>query len=194
MTAAEKEMEIIRKRRDALIAKAAQAKATTAAAAAELATGNGNDNGNGNGNGGRAGNGETGTHPSPRLPPLPIPHSYLPPLGYGEVGIPNGHGLAGYALASSHMGMMNGGNAESPSQFPEMDYRICVSAPPENTLGRCHSCGVNVAIEWRTGPDGAKTLCDNCGVSWFISSPNTSVDAQRGGSLDTYHVQRNHRR
>ena len=58
---------------------------------------------------------------------------------------------------------MNGGG-DGSSGYPEMEYRIAVGAPPENTLGRCHSCGVNVAMEWRRGPDGATTLCDNCGV------------------------------
>ena len=32
-------------------------------------------------------------------------------------------------------------------------------------LGRCHGCGVVVTLEWRRGPDGPKSLCDSCGVS-----------------------------
>ncbi len=31
--------------------------------------------------------------------------------------------------------------------------------------GRCHGCGVGATHEWRTGPDGPRSLCDSCGVS-----------------------------
>ena len=34
------------------------------------------------------------------------------------------------------------------------------AAPP----GRCHSCNRAETPEWRRGPDGARTLCNACGL------------------------------
>jgi len=34
------------------------------------------------------------------------------------------------------------------------------AAPP----GRCHSCNRSETPEWRRGPDGARTLCNACGL------------------------------
>nr|CAG8584979.1 6208_t:CDS:2 [Entrophospora candida] len=34
------------------------------------------------------------------------------------------------------------------------------AAPP----GRCHSCDISETPEWRRGPDGARTLCNACGL------------------------------
>ncbi|CAG8595753.1 12194_t:CDS:2 [Rhizophagus irregularis] len=34
------------------------------------------------------------------------------------------------------------------------------AAPP----GRCHSCNISETPEWRRGPDGARTLCNACGL------------------------------
>jgi hypothetical protein len=41
-------------------------------------------------------------------------------------------------------------------QFPNMQR----AAPP----GRCHSCNIEQTPEWRRGPDGARTLCNACGL------------------------------
>lgn len=30
--------------------------------------------------------------------------------------------------------------------------------------GKCHACGINETPEWRRGPDGARTLCNACGL------------------------------
>ena len=37
------------------------------------------------------------------------------------------------------------------------------AAPP----GRCHSCNIEQTPEWRRGPDGARTLCNACGLRIF---------------------------
>ena len=37
------------------------------------------------------------------------------------------------------------------------------AAPP----GRCHSCNRAETPEWRRGPDGARTLCNACGLRRF---------------------------
>ncbi|KAI8336971.1 hypothetical protein BC941DRAFT_426264, partial [Chlamydoabsidia padenii] len=33
-----------------------------------------------------------------------------------------------------------------------------------NFQGRCHSCNISETPEWRRGPDGARTLCNACGL------------------------------
>lgn len=38
------------------------------------------------------------------------------------------------------------------------------AAPP----GRCHSCNRAETPEWRRGPDGARTLCNACGLRKFF--------------------------
>jgi glutamate--cysteine ligase catalytic subunit len=38
------------------------------------------------------------------------------------------------------------------------------AAPP----GRCHSCNRAETPEWRRGPDGARTLCNACGLRKLI--------------------------
>lgn len=39
------------------------------------------------------------------------------------------------------------------------------AAPP----GRCHSCNRAETPEWRRGPDGARTLCNACGLREFAN-------------------------
>lgn len=39
------------------------------------------------------------------------------------------------------------------------------AAPP----GRCHSCSIEQTPEWRRGPDGARTLCNACGLRMSLS-------------------------
>jgi hypothetical protein len=40
---------------------------------------------------------------------------------------------------------------------------VSKKATPEG--GKCHGCGVGVTAEWRRGPDGPRSLCNACGVS-----------------------------
>ncbi|CAG8476809.1 7766_t:CDS:2 [Paraglomus occultum] len=60
------------------------------------------------------------------------------------------------------------------AKIPQTDHRVdlllwmtvyepaCTkrAAPP----GRCHSCHISETPEWRRGPDGARTLCNACGL------------------------------
>ncbi|CCX07134.1 hypothetical protein FPQ18DRAFT_306077 [Pyronema domesticum] len=48
------------------------------------------------------------------------------------------------------------------SQQPEKKIRRGRAAPP----GRCHSCHRAETPEWRRGPDGARTLCNACGLHY----------------------------
>jgi hypothetical protein len=43
---------------------------------------------------------------------------------------------------------------------PDPKKRRGRAAPP----GRCHSCNRAETPEWRRGPDGARTLCNACGL------------------------------
>ncbi|EXJ79244.1 hypothetical protein A1O3_08745 [Capronia epimyces CBS 606.96] len=45
---------------------------------------------------------------------------------------------------------------------PEAKKRRGKAAPP----GRCHSCNRAETPEWRRGPDGARTLCNACGLHY----------------------------
>lgn len=55
------------------------------------------------------------------------------------------------------------------------------AAPP----GRCHSCNRAETPEWRRGPDGARTLCNACGLHYAkLTRKNTMKQSQgsNGGS------------
>jgi hypothetical protein len=45
--------------------------------------------------------------------------------------------------------------------------RVQRAAPP----GRCHSCNRAETPEWRRGPDGARTLCNACGLRKCLRLP-----------------------
>ncbi|CAG8605786.1 150_t:CDS:2 [Cetraspora pellucida] len=51
-------------------------------------------------------------------------------------------------------------------------------APP----GRCHSCNIQETPEWRRGPDGARTLCNACGL------PQTALQEQQQRALHALHT------
>lgn len=54
---------------------------------------------------------------------------------------------------------------EGSSRFADADAkRRGRAAPP----GRCHSCNRAQTPEWRRGPDGARTLCNACGLRMCI--------------------------
>lgn len=56
------------------------------------------------------------------------------------------------------------------------------AAPP----GRCHSCNRAETPEWRRGPDGARTLCNACGLHYAkLTRKNTMKQSQgsAGSSL-----------
>ncbi|GKZ98628.1 hypothetical protein AnigIFM59636_004610 [Aspergillus niger] len=44
------------------------------------------------------------------------------------------------------------------------------------TTGRCHGCGRTKTPEWRRGPDGARTLCNACGLHYAKSTRKVVVD------------------
>lgn len=49
------------------------------------------------------------------------------------------------------------------------------AAPP----GRCHSCNRAETPEWRRGPDGARTLCNACGLHYAkLTRKNSQKQSQ----------------
>ncbi|KAL1297422.1 hypothetical protein AAFC00_004953 [Neodothiora populina] len=64
---------------------------------------------------------------------------------------------------------------------PEAKKRRGRAAPP----GRCHSCQRAETPEWRRGPDGARTLCNACGLHYakLTRKQGTQKAAMGGSSL-----------
>lgn len=52
------------------------------------------------------------------------------------------------------------------------------AAPP----GRCHSCNRAETPEWRRGPDGARTLCNACGLHYAKLTRKNTMQKQSQGS------------
>ena len=49
---------------------------------------------------------------------------------------------------------------------------------------RCHSCHTAETPEWRRGPDGARTLCNACGLHYSKLIRRGSLTVQRGYSIE----------
>ncbi|GBB83588.1 hypothetical protein RclHR1_01030003 [Rhizophagus clarus] len=49
------------------------------------------------------------------------------------------------------------------------------AAPP----GRCHSCNISETPEWRRGPDGARTLCNACGLHFAKLTRKRALSAMQ---------------
>jgi len=69
-------------------------------------------------------------------------------------------------------------------QQPDTKKRRGRAAPP----GRCHSCNRAETPEWRRGPDGARTLCNACGLHYAkltrkIGSNNKAAAAISSSNL-----------
>ncbi len=63
--------------------------------------------------------------------------------------------------ATSYMDKAEGSGGFAGSDSKKRRGR---AAPP----GRCHSCNRAETPEWRRGPDGARTLCNACGLRTFF--------------------------
>lgn len=57
---------------------------------------------------------------------------------------------------------IGGGTIASVSQ--QGPYTPNVHVARQALPGRCHSCNISETPEWRRGPDGARTLCNACGL------------------------------
>ncbi|KAK6583035.1 hypothetical protein PZA11_004111 [Diplocarpon coronariae] len=52
------------------------------------------------------------------------------------------------------------------------------AAPP----GRCHSCNRAETPEWRRGPDGARTLCNACGLHYAKLTRKNTLNMKQGSN------------
>ncbi|EAW09932.1 GATA-type sexual development transcription factor NsdD [Aspergillus clavatus NRRL 1] len=91
---------------------------------------------------------------------------------FGAGGVHDGDHMAMYQ--EEYKG--NGGFAG-----PDTKKRRGKAAPP----GRCHSCNRAETPEWRRGPDGARTLCNACGLHYakLTRKMGASKAAALGSSL-----------
>ncbi|CAG8953404.1 hypothetical protein HYFRA_00010152 [Hymenoscyphus fraxineus] len=91
------------------------------------------------------------------------------------------HGGKGPGYYDSEMSVY-GDDLKSQGFGPESKKRRGRAAPP----GRCHSCNRAETPEWRRGPDGARTLCNACGLHYAkLTRKNTMKQSQSstGSSL-----------
>ena len=51
------------------------------------------------------------------------------------------------------------------TSLTNLHFSICgVDKQRASPPGKCHSCNIRETPEWRRGPDGARTLCNACGL------------------------------
>lgn len=86
-------------------------------------------------------------------------------FGGGGEGVHDGHfsfapGAAG--SKAKNKTVIKGGNSSKDESAPHQKYRK--RAKRTHPPGRCMSCDSSDTPEWRRGPDGARTLCNACGL------------------------------
>ncbi|TVY54064.1 GATA zinc finger domain-containing protein, partial [Lachnellula suecica] len=92
------------------------------------------------------------------------------------------HGGKGPGYYEDEMSMYGEDMKSQGYGGPESKKRRGRAAPP----GRCHSCNRAETPEWRRGPDGARTLCNACGLHYAkLTRKNTMKQSQssNGSSL-----------
>ncbi|THG97010.1 hypothetical protein EW145_g7680 [Phellinidium pouzarii] len=74
---------------------------------------------------------------------------------------------------ATHAGVLGSGT-------PKGKYRKRSRATPP---GKCHSCNIRETPEWRRGPDGARTLCNACGLHYakLLKKRDKASSADGGG-------------
>ncbi|ORY93613.1 hypothetical protein BCR43DRAFT_497238 [Syncephalastrum racemosum] len=83
------------------------------------------------------------------------------------------YGTANSSIASFynkryHDGPMDEDEAEDNDDTMSSLRRLRQRKRRKRTVfqGRCHSCNISETPEWRRGPDGARTLCNACGLHY----------------------------
>lgn len=54
---------------------------------------------------------------------------------------------------------------KKPGGMQSSGGRVAVAPRPRRDVWRCAGCGTTTSTEWKDGPDGPQSLCENCGVS-----------------------------
>lgn len=94
---------------------------------------------------------------------------------------PEAQGHPGYGMSNGQEKLGDKGDMGPGGGFAGGDSkkRRGRNAPP----GRCHSCNRAETPEWRRGPDGARTLCNACGLHYAKLTRKMGVKTgQSGGS------------
>ncbi|EJU05120.1 hypothetical protein DACRYDRAFT_47643, partial [Dacryopinax primogenitus] len=63
-------------------------------------------------------------------------------------------------------------------EVPKPKYKKRSRAPPPS---QCASCGIGETPEWRKGPEGARTLCNACGLHYAKLSRNRDRELDAAG-------------
>ncbi|KAH8990346.1 hypothetical protein EDB92DRAFT_1866066 [Lactarius akahatsu] len=112
--------------------------------------------------------GELAKGPAPAVPP---PEEHRPPKRpWEDISVDGAAGTDAEAQATAEADMAlirtkratTAGQNGGPGQ-PKSKYRKRSRATPP---GKCHSCNIRETPEWRRGPDGARTLCNACGLHY----------------------------
>lgn len=64
----------------------------------------------------------------------------------------------------------DGGLARFSLDPAKISYPEKIAKKPAPEGGQCHGCSATVTAEWRRGPDGPRSLCNACGVSPSFAS------------------------
>ncbi|KAM3079432.1 hypothetical protein ACMFMG_005863 [Clarireedia jacksonii] len=100
-----------------------------------------------------------------------------------------------HAAADEQSRIFGGHNAQIPAEYDEESVygeerhsqgyngadgkkRRGRAAPP----GRCHSCNRAETPEWRRGPDGARTLCNACGLHYAKLTRKNTIKQSQGST------------
>ncbi|PQE25470.1 Zinc finger NHR GATA-type protein [Rutstroemia sp. NJR-2017a BBW] len=100
-----------------------------------------------------------------------------------------------HAAADEQSRIFGGHNAPMPAEYDEESVygderhiqgyngadgkkRRGRAAPP----GRCHSCNRAETPEWRRGPDGARTLCNACGLHYAKLTRKNTIKQSQGST------------
>ncbi|KAF8589361.1 GATA-domain-containing protein [Ramaria rubella] len=80
------------------------------------------------------------------------------------------------AIIRSKRGQGSGAAGTAPGAAKAKYRKRSRATPP----GKCHSCNIRETPEWRRGPDGARTLCNACGLHYakLIRKRDKTMGAQ----------------
>lgn len=95
---------------------------------------------------------------------------------YEDEDVPMYEGLKSQYGGVTEVKKRRGVSLTTPSVLrPRFDeFSTQRAAPP----GRCHSCNRQDTPEWRRGPDGARTLCNACGLHYAKLERKRQLEAR----------------
>ncbi|OWZ66863.1 hypothetical protein AYX14_05861 [Cryptococcus neoformans] len=176
LAAAEKEMEIIKNRRDALIAKAQAALARGGTPKANSAKGGKNVSKTTGGKTNKSSSLKDNSTkslplftPTPPVPPLPslLNHTNFEALTGGSEFTSSFLPPITTTISTTMADRLAQVQPVVQQTFPQDSMPFSIFSQDSMAwLRRCHGCGSSVTSEWRTGPDGPDSLCDICGMHY----------------------------